>query len=58
MDKIYDVAICGCGPAGLFASYKLAKADQGLKILIIDQGNDFGIGFYELCIFYVLFDGY
>ena len=36
---MYDVAIIGAGPAGLFAAYELA-VNSTLKIIIIDKGKD------------------
>lgn len=35
----YDVIIVGAGPAGLFCAYELSKADNNLKILLIDKGE-------------------
>ena len=39
MTKIYDVAIVGAGPAGLFAAYELIEKNPKLKILILDRGK-------------------
>ena len=36
--KVYDVAIIGAGPAGMFTAYELA--DSGLDIVIIDRGRE------------------
>ena len=36
---MYDVIIVGAGPAGLFAAYELVENQEGLKILLIDQGK-------------------
>jgi hypothetical protein len=38
MAKIYDVAIVGAGPAGIFASLELCNA--GLDILLLDKGRE------------------
>lgn len=40
MLKTYDVAILGCGEAGVFAGYELIRQNPGMKILIVDQGQD------------------
>ena len=40
MNPIYDVAILGCGEAGIFAAYELEKLKPGVKLLAIDQGPD------------------
>jgi len=37
MTKIYDVAIVGAGPAGIFASLELCNA--GLNVLLLDKGR-------------------
>ena len=37
---IYDVAILGCGEAGIFAAYELTKKNPNLKIIALDQGKD------------------
>ena len=36
--KTYDVIIIGAGPAGIFTALELA--DKGLKILIVEKGQD------------------
>ncbi|MCX7920642.1 MAG: NAD(P)/FAD-dependent oxidoreductase [Clostridia bacterium] len=36
----YDVAIIGCGTAGIFAGYELNKLRPDLKIVMLEQGND------------------
>ena len=36
----YDVAILGCGTAGIFAGYELAESLPSMKILMIEQGSD------------------
>jgi uncharacterized FAD-dependent dehydrogenase len=38
MTKIYDVAIIGAGPAGIFASLELCNA--GLDVLLLDKGGE------------------
>ncbi len=38
MIRIYDVAIVGAGPAGIFASLELC--DAGLDILLLDKGGE------------------
>jgi len=38
MTKIYDVAIVGAGPAGIFASLELC--DAGLDVLLLDKGGE------------------
>lgn len=36
----YDVAIIGCGEAGIFAAYELTKHNPGFKVVVLDQGSD------------------
>ena len=36
----YDVAILGCGEAGIFAGYELMHKHPGLKVVTLDQGSD------------------
>ena len=36
---MYDVAIVGAGPAGLFSAYELITNNKNLKICLIDQGR-------------------
>lgn len=38
--NMYDVAIIGCGTSGIFAGYELIKQNPGLKIIMLEQGND------------------
>ena len=38
MAKVYDVAIVGAGPAGIFASFELCNA--GLDVLLLDKGGE------------------
>ncbi len=38
MANIYDVAIIGAGPAGIFASLELS--DAGLNVLLLDKGRE------------------
>ena len=40
MSYMYDVAILGCGEAGIFAAYELSKLRPDLKVLALDQGRD------------------
>ena len=40
MSAAYDVAILGCGEAGIFAAYELTHLHPGLNILALDQGRD------------------
>ena len=34
----YDVAILGCGEAGIFAGYELARLHPELKMVALEQG--------------------
>ena len=36
---MYDVAIIGAGPAGLFTAYELITKNKNLKIVILDKGS-------------------
>lgn len=38
-DIMYDVAIIGAGPAGLFSAYELITKNKNLKIVLLDRGN-------------------
>ena len=40
MKNNYDVAIIGCGTAGIFAGYELIARHPELKICVLDQGGD------------------
>lgn len=40
LDKSYDLAIVGAGPAGIFTALELIKQDSGLDILILEKGSD------------------
>ena len=39
MEKKYDVAIVGAGPAGLFAAFKLIEKKPDIKIALIEKGK-------------------
>ncbi len=39
-NKIRDVAIIGCGTAGIFAGYELSEKKPSLDILMLEQGCD------------------
>ena len=39
-NKIYDVAIIGCGTSGIFAGYELAKSLPSFDVVMIEQGRD------------------
>ena len=36
MNSRYDVAILGCGEAGIFAAYELMRKNPGLKVVALD----------------------
>ena len=36
MNTRYDVAIIGCGEAGIFAGYELMHRNPGLKVVTLD----------------------
>lgn len=36
----FDVAVIGCGEAGIFAAYELMKHNPTLSVVIFDQGSD------------------
>ena len=38
-ESIWDVGIIGCGIAGIYAGYELAKLNPALKVLLIEQGE-------------------
>ena len=40
MNTNYDVAIIGCGTAGIFAGYELTKCHPELRIVNFEQGGD------------------
>lgn len=40
MNTNYDVAIIGCGTAGIFAGYELTKRHPDIKIVNFEQGGD------------------
>ena len=40
MNANYDAVILGCGEAGIFAAYELARLHPELKVLALDQGAD------------------
>jgi uncharacterized protein len=39
-NKIYDIAIIGCGTSGIFAGYELAESMPSLSVIMIEQGKD------------------
>ena len=40
MNTRYDVAIIGCGEAGILAGYELMRRHPALKVVTLDQGAD------------------
>lgn len=40
VEKIWDVAIIGCGIAGIYAGYELVKQNPNLSVLLLEQGED------------------
>ncbi len=40
MNNYYDVAIIGCGEAGIYAAYELAVQKPELKVAVFEIGND------------------
>ncbi len=40
MENRYDVAIIGCGEAGIYAAYELAVQSPRLKVAVFETGND------------------
>ena len=40
MNTRYDVAIIGCGEAGIYAGYELMRRAPSLKVVTLDQGAD------------------
>lgn len=40
MTNVYDVAIVGSGPAGIFAAYELISRNPALRVVIIESGKD------------------
>ena len=47
MNTHYDVAIIGCGEAGIFAGYELKKLRPELSVLVLDQGGVVEWGTHE-----------
>ena len=37
---MYDVAIIGAGPGGIFSAYELLKLNDSIKVLMIETGNE------------------
>ena len=42
----YDVIVVGSGPAGVFAAYELVEKDPGLRVLVLESGNDI---YHRIC---------
>lgn len=40
MRETVDVAVIGCGEAGIYAAYELTRQNPGLKVLVLEQGRD------------------
>ena len=40
MNERYDVAIIGCGEAGIYAGYELIRRCPGLRVVVLEQGAD------------------
>jgi uncharacterized protein len=40
MEKTYDVAIIGGGPAGIYAAYELVTKNPGLSVAMYEEGRD------------------
>ena len=40
MNERYDVAIIGCGEAGIYAGYELMRRNPELKVGVLEQGRD------------------
>ena len=36
----YDVIIVGAGPSGIFAAYELMQYDAGIKVAMLEKGNE------------------
>jgi uncharacterized FAD-dependent dehydrogenase len=39
MDQVWDVGVIGCGIAGIYAGYELARLNPELKVVLIEQGE-------------------
>ena len=40
MRETVDVAVIGCGEAGIYAAYELTRQNPGLNVLVLEQGRD------------------
>jgi len=40
MREKVDVAVIGCGEAGIYAAYELTRQQPGLKVLVLEKGQD------------------
>ena len=47
MNTRYDVAILGCGEAGIFAGYELMHRNPNLKVVALTEGDQVTIEYLE-----------
>ena len=39
-DTVWDVGVIGCGIAGIYAGYELARLNPSLKVILLEEGQD------------------